>query len=326
MLIDNRKTEKGTAETVSLSVKGVLASAGQAIKDVSEVRKINQSVLLRELLNGPMTNFIHVFCLKSHLVASLDQDLAHYLGGQVIPSWGNTGWNQYDACYRELLDIHTEEDLTRILLQNTQFLRLRASQCMNPGMQFMGGTSMYAALFCEVACRDENTIEAHWANITRYWGPWYRRQDYYYQINQLRSARNLPAANTLTEAHAKGVYSQVAVLKANIEQEGLSQVLLTLRTENTRPLPRDVFSGFKIPFCQGHFLTPDPGYGSVYRENNLLSLGFRFIEETSSLHCYTLSDDSAATPQTLSEVANALVTIIDEKLRPYASTFPLSRK
>lgn len=133
-LIGNTKTEKGTAETISFFVKGVLASAGQAIKGFSEVFKINQSVQLRELRNGPMTNYIHVFCLKSHLVASLDQDLAHCLGGQVIPSWGNTGWNQYDACYRELLEIHTEEDLTRILLQNTQFLRLRANQCMSLGM------------------------------------------------------------------------------------------------------------------------------------------------------------------------------------------------
>ncbi|WP_255250213.1 hypothetical protein [Enterobacter cloacae] len=41
------------------------------------------------------------------------------------------------------------------------------------------------ALFSEAASRDEQTIEAFWASIGRFWGAWYRRQDFYQQINLL---------------------------------------------------------------------------------------------------------------------------------------------
>jgi hypothetical protein len=40
-------------------------------------------------------------------------------------------------------------------------------------------------------------------------------------------------ADGLSEAHAVGLYSRVAVFQGESGQQGLSQVLLTLRTENT---------------------------------------------------------------------------------------------
>ncbi|UVZ93277.1 hypothetical protein [Enterobacter hormaechei] len=39
-------------------------------------RDINQSALLREMVSASMGSIIHVFCLKSPLVASLDQGIA----------------------------------------------------------------------------------------------------------------------------------------------------------------------------------------------------------------------------------------------------------
>ncbi|MCS6038315.1 hypothetical protein LNP20_00700 [Klebsiella pneumoniae subsp. pneumoniae] len=63
---------------------------------------------------------------------------------------------------------------------------MRTSQVLPRGQQFYAGTALYFALFCDVAGRDEQTIEAFWASIARFWGAWYRRQDYYQQINQLR--------------------------------------------------------------------------------------------------------------------------------------------
>lgn len=43
----------------------------------------------------------------------------------------------------------------------------------------------------------------------------------------------------------------------------MRQILLTLRTENTRALPADAIQRFVLPFCNGHILMPDPGYGSI---------------------------------------------------------------
>lgn len=105
-----------------------------------------------------------------------------------------------------------------------------------------GGTALYFALFCDVAGRDEQTIEAFWASIARFWGARYRRQDYYQQINQLRGVMGKAPANGLSEAHAVGVYSRVAVFQDESGQKGHSQVLLTLRTENTQALSRQASS------------------------------------------------------------------------------------
>ncbi|HGK4495740.1 TPA: hypothetical protein ACJ2TF_005168, partial [Klebsiella pneumoniae] len=127
---------------------------------------------------------------------------------------------QFEAAYRDLLSIRTEDDLTRILLRNAQYLRMRTSQVLPRGQQFYAGTALYFALFCDVAGRDEQTIEAFWASIARFWGAWYRRQDYYQQINQLRGVMGKAPANGLSEAHAVGVYSRVAVFQDESGQKG----------------------------------------------------------------------------------------------------------
>jgi hypothetical protein len=124
-------------------------------------------------------------------------------------------------------------------------------------------------------------LKAFWASIARFWGAWYRRQDYYSQINQLRGVLGLEPANGLSEAHAVGLYSRVSVFQGAGGQQGLSQVLLTLRTENTRALPAGAFEHFELP-TSGHILTPDPGYGApLIFQNSVLGMGFRFREETS---------------------------------------------
>ncbi|HCI5690016.1 TPA: hypothetical protein NPO35_004037 [Klebsiella variicola subsp. variicola] len=203
---------------------------------------------------------------------------------------------------------------------------MRTSQVMPRGQQFYGGTALYFALFCDVAGRDEQTIEAFWASIARFWGAWYRRQDYYQQINQLRGVMGKAPANGLSEAHAVGVYSRVAVFQDESGQKGLSQVLLTLRTENTQALPAGEFDQFELPFCNGHILVPDPGYGSpVVFPNNVLGLGFRFREGTCSMHCYTVEDARLGATQTLTEVAEALVSNVDAPLRAYAATIPVNQ-
>ena len=314
--------------TVSVSLKGIPTDQGLALKEVAKARDINQSALLREMVNASMGSIIHVFCLKSPLVASLDQDIAQYNASHLLPAWNCAPpAPQFEAAYRDLLGIHTEDDLTRILLRNAQYLRMRTSQVMAREKQFYGGTALYFALFCEVASRDEPTIEAFWSSIARFWGTWYRRQDYYSQINQLRGVMGYEPADGLSEAHAVGLYSRVSVFQDESGQQGLSQVLLTLRAENTRTLPTGVFDFFQIPGLNGHILTPDPGYGvPKVGHFNTLGLGFRFHDESSSLHCYTLADERTGPAETLSEVASLLVSTVDDSLRPYAATIPVHHR
>ena len=104
-------------------------------------------------------------------------------------------------------------------------------------------------------------------------------------------------ADGLSEAHAVGLYSRVAVFQDESGQQGLSQVLLTLRTENTRALPAGAFEQFEPPNCIVHILTPDPGFGvPIIGQFNFLSMGFRFREESCSLHCYTVEDSRVGHP------------------------------
>lgn len=326
MAVHTSSEQNESQGTVSVSLKGIPTDQGQALKEVAKARDINQSALLREMVNASMGSIIHVFCLKSPLVASLDQDIAQFTGSTVLPAWSSTPpAPQFEAAFRDLLGIRTEDDLTRILLRNAQYLRMRASQVMQGQQQFYGGTALYFALFCEVASRDEQTIEVFWASVARFWGAWYRKQDYYQQINQLRGVMGCEPANGLSEAHAVGVYSRVAVFQDESGQKGLSQVLLTLRTENTRALPPGAFEHFELPFCNGHFLTPDPGFGLPFvGQLNMLTMGFRFREESCSLHCYTVEDARIGATQTLTEVAEALASNVDAPLRAYAATIPVN--
>lgn len=327
MAVHTSYEQNDSQGTISVSLKGIPTDQGHALKDVAKALDINQSALLREMVSASMGSIIHVFCLKSPLVTSLDQDIAQYNASQIIPAWQSAPpAPHFEAAYRDLLGIRTEDDLTRLLLRNAQYLRMRSSQVLPRGQQFYGGTSLLFAMFCEVASRDEQTIEAYWANIARFWGAWYRRQDFYSQINQLRAVMGFEPADGLSEAYAVGLYSRVAVYQDENGQKGLNQVLLTLRTENTRALPPGVFDLFDIPVLDGHILTPDPGYGVPVVSNfNVLKIGFRFHGESSSLHCYTVVDGKTGSEQTLSEVANILVSAVDDRLRPYASTIPVHR-
>ncbi|KII64081.1 hypothetical protein RF11_01178 [Thelohanellus kitauei] len=243
--------------TVSVSLKGIPTDQGLALKEVARARDINQSAQLREMVNASMGSILHVFCLKSPLVASLDQDTAQYNGCTVLPAWGSVPpAPQFEAAYRGLLGIHTEDDLTRILLRNAQYLRMRTHQVMPRGTQFYGGAALYFALFCDVAGRDEQTIEAFWAT-----------------------------------------------------------------------LPAGAVAQFQLPGCNGHILTPDPGYGTPYIfPNNAYVLGFRFREESCSLHCYSVEHVPIGDTQTLSELAQALVDGVDETLRAYAATIPVNQR
>lgn len=55
-------------------------------------------------------------------------------------------------------------------------------------------------------------------------------------------------------------------------------------------------------------------------------MGFRFREESCSLHCYTVKDALIGAPQTLTEVAEVLISNVDVPLLAYASTIPFTSR
>lgn len=209
---------------------------------------------------------------------------------------------------------------------------MHSTSACEPARFCHGDSSSTPGLRCILPCSAMSPVVMNRrlkpsASIARFWGAWYRRQDYYQQINQLRGVMGKAPANGLSEAHAVGVYSRVAVFQDESGQKGHSQVLLTLRTENTQALPAGEFDQFELPFCNGHILVPDPGYGApVVFLNNVLGLGFRFREGTCSMHCYTVEDARLGATQTLTEVAEALVSNVDAPLRAYAATIPVNQR
>jgi len=53
-------------------------------------------------------------------------------------------------------------------------------------------------------------------------------------------------------------------------------------------------------------------------------MGFRFRDDTCSLHYYSVEAPQIGETQTLTEVAEALVSNIDDSLKAYASTIPVN--
>ncbi|CAH0183495.1 MULTISPECIES: hypothetical protein [Rahnella] len=308
--------DNGTEHTIAVSVKGVRASVSQALEEVSASRGTNKSALMRELINGPMSSIIKVFCLKSPLVTSLDQELAAISNCTMVSAWYDNGASTLaDRAYVGILNINNENDLRDILLRNTPYLRIRAQQALVPSVPMLYGVSLYFALFTEIAGRDDATIEAAWADIFSRWGTWYRRQDYYRQINEIRAAMNRTDATFLTEAHAEGYYSRVAIFRPDGYGYGAFQVTMILDQSRTATLPEELFSKLAFPFFTGRIMSPDMGFGEATWHNNNWTLGFSFREGTCALHLYSCGVAEHENPVSLSEVARGLADLVDEKVR-----------
>lgn len=312
--------ESETESTIAVSVKGVRSSVSQALEEVSISRGTNKSALMRELINGPMSSLIKVFTMKSPLVTSLDQELASMCGCSMVSGWYDNGATTLaDRAYVGLLDIKSEDDLRDILMRNTPFLRIRARQALPVGMPVLYGISMYFALFTEIAARNDEIIEAAWAEIFSRWGAWYRRQDFYRHINEIRTAMNRTAATSLTAAHVEGYYSHVAIFSPEGYEFGAWQVAMTLDTARTAALPLELFRQMTFPIVPGRIFSPDPEFGEAAYLNGLWVLGFRFREGICGLHLYSNGVPEHENPVSLSEVAQILADQTDERIRNWAA-------
>ncbi|KAB0990396.1 hypothetical protein AUN05_22815, partial [Cronobacter sakazakii] len=118
-------------ESVTYTLRNIPADIDRVITDLATYARKPKATFLREFLEDSFRDVIDSFALKNPLIASLDDELASYLGAEVMEkryqSHYITRWNQE---YQKLLGISTEEELRRVVLTNTPFLHARADQVL----------------------------------------------------------------------------------------------------------------------------------------------------------------------------------------------------
>jgi hypothetical protein len=79
---------KEIGEFLSVSLKGIPTDQGHALKEVAKARDINQSALLREMVNASMGSIL-VFCIKARSSLPWIRIFAQYNASQVLPAWNS---------------------------------------------------------------------------------------------------------------------------------------------------------------------------------------------------------------------------------------------
>jgi len=142
-------------ESVTYTLRNIPADIDRVITDLATHARKPKATFLREFLEDSFRDVIDSFALKNPLIASLDPELASYLGAEVMEkryqSHYITRWNQE---YQKLLGISTEEELRRVVLTNTPFLHARADQVLKGWKKIPRGISLTFSLFAEIAGRD----------------------------------------------------------------------------------------------------------------------------------------------------------------------------
>jgi len=153
-------------ESVTYTLRNIPADIDRVITDLATHARKPKATFLREFLEDSFRDVIDGFALKNPLIASLDDELASYLGAEVMEkryqSHYITRWNQE---YQKLLGISTEEELRRVVLTNTPFLHARADQVLKGWKKIPRGISLTFSLFAEIAGRDRETIDRAWNRI-----------------------------------------------------------------------------------------------------------------------------------------------------------------
>uniref|UniRef100_UPI003D815C61 hypothetical protein n=1 Tax=Escherichia coli TaxID=562 RepID=UPI003D815C61 len=139
-------------ESVTYTLRNIPADTDRVITDLASHARKPKATFLREFLEDSFRDVIDSFALKNPLIASLDEELASYLDAKVMEqryqSHFITRWNQE---YQKLLGISTEEELRRLVLNNTPFLQVRADQVLKGWKNIPRGISLTFSLFAEIA-------------------------------------------------------------------------------------------------------------------------------------------------------------------------------
>ena len=290
-------------ESVTYTLRNIPADIDRVITDLATHVRKPKATFLREFLEDSFRDVIDSFALKNPLIAPLDDELARYLGAEVMEkryqSHYITRWNQE---YQKLLGISTEEELRRVVLTNTPFLHARAGQVLKGWKKIPRGISLTFSLFAEIAGRDRETIDRAWNRI------------FYSQLQEKkhRFYRDIDVIRALKKQHAVCGYSwtrddiTVRIYRPDDYGYGAWRVLLVL-DESV------ITQTWNIPFPEldGRRFTTDPGYDAlISTAPDSWDKAFRFVDGICELHLYSNGVEEDQNPTPLPAVAEALIEAV----------------
>ncbi|UKJ23765.1 hypothetical protein L6Y89_22530 (plasmid) [Enterobacter mori] len=307
MSADKNETVNDGEENVTYTLRNIPADIDRVITDLATHAHKPKATFLREFLEDSFRDVIDSFALKNPLIASLDDELASYLGAEVMEkryqSHYITRWNQE---YQKLLGISTEEELRRVVLNNTPFLHARADQVLKGWKKIPRGISLTFSLFAEIAGRDKETIDRAWNNIF-YSQLREKRHRFYQDIEAIRDLKKLPALSHYSWTQ-NGI--TVRIYRPEDYDVGAWRVTLSLPENFATQM-------WSIPFpeLEHRLFTADPGYSAlISAEPDRWNQAFRFVDGMCELHLYTNGVDEIKNPTSLEDVARALINVVEVSL------------
>ena len=296
-----------SGESVTYTLRNISAELDRVITDLAIHARKPKATFVREYLEDSFRDVIDSFSLKNPLIASLDEELARALGATVREQrYQNhyiTRWNQE---YQKLLSISTEDELRRVVLNNTPYLHARASQVLKGWSHIPRGISLTFSLFAEVAGRDRETIDRAWNRIFYSQLP-EKRHRFYQDIETIRALKKLPVLSGYSWTKDD---ITVRIYRPEDYGYGAWRVVLTL-TENVVTQTWNI----RFPALKGRRFTADPGYNAlISTEPEKWDQAFRFVDGICELHLYSNGVGEEQNPTPLPDVADALLAAVVHEL------------
>ena len=304
---NRNETVNDGEESVTYTLRNIPADIDRVITDLANHVRKPKATFLREFLEDSFRDVIDSFALKNPLIASLDDELASYLGAEVrekrYQSHYITRWNQE---YQRLLGISTEDELRRVVLNNTPYLHARADQVLKGSSRIPRGISLTFSLFAEIAGRERETIDRAWNKIF-YSQLTEKKHRFYQDIEAIRALKKLPALSGYRWTKDD---ITVRIYQPEDYAYGAWRVALALPENYATQM-------WNIPFpvLKNRRFTADPGYSAlISAEPDKWDQAFRFVGGMCELHLYSNGREEDENPTPLPDVAQALINVVEYNL------------
>lgn len=292
----------------TITLRGVSGTADQNAGAQAKKAGKPKGTYVREVLEETLGEPVGNFARTSPLSLSMDEEIAAYAGGHLdeksfqnyFPLW-------HSLAYREVLNLNSDDDLRDILLSNAAFLFTRAGQVLTRSDNILQGVAVAFALFCEVAGRDEQTIEKAWEKIFRSDVPG-ERERFLQHIDEIRVMKKLEPLNPAIEYSPE--WGNIRISRPEGYDHGAWRVFITLNKKQG-----DITWSIRFPVLSGRLLTADPGYTGMVRDSAGVSQpGFRFRNHRCELHLYTNGIREEDNPVPPKDVARHLADAVETNL------------
>lgn len=273
--------------TVDYTIRNIPKDVDATLSHLSVLTGTPKSVLIRDKVIEMFTDQIKTFGMLSPLVDALDEVIAQHLGIEVIKEslddhYG-TKWN-IEMC--KLLGIQGHDELQRILVKNTPYLTIRADQVLRGMRAVPRASSLWFALYAEIAFSDEDTVKKAWDSI--FYKPlasYYYR--YYQHINELRRHRLMPPLQSW-EYNQQDDFGHTRLFKPDDYDYGAWRIEITLAPEVAAET--ETSQGIAFPDLPERLFNAqsEKGYGcAVQNEQGGTEAGFRFVNGRAEFDVYS---------------------------------------